>query len=222
MLVGESRDASAGAGFAAAVGARRGGTTDQRRVLDVDADLPGRLADLTVLAGRRASGYSLQSWSGMAAEPDVDQLAAVIEAIADAPRPGSMKAEQWDAARVRADEARSLALGLTVHSIAARHDQSGELAALTQVCIDPLLPGWAFQLLTVVARRHRGHRLGLLVKVAMHRLLVEQRLGVRRIMTTNEASNQPMIGINEQLGYRITDTFASWELPVADALVAAG
>ena len=49
----------------------------------------------------------------------------------------------------------------------ARHDASGELAALSEVIVEPADPGWGHQAITAVTRKHRGHRLGLLVKVAM-------------------------------------------------------
>ena len=44
---------------------------------------------------------------------------------------------------------------------------SGELAAITAVDPDLDYPGWGYQLLTAVIRKHRGHRLGLLVKTAL-------------------------------------------------------
>jgi hypothetical protein len=57
------------------------------------------------------------------------------------------------------------------YSVAARHDASGELAALTEMAVDPADPGWGHQLITGVISKHRGHRLGLLVKTAMLELL---------------------------------------------------
>ena len=57
------------------------------------------------------------------------------------------------------------------YTLAARHDQTGELAGLTALGVDPMQPDWGFQALTAVTRAHRGHRLGLLVKVAMLDLL---------------------------------------------------
>ncbi|HEV7678034.1 MAG TPA: GNAT family N-acetyltransferase [Candidatus Dormibacteraeota bacterium] len=214
MLIAETRQPSAGDDFARAIGAQAGGTTDQRRVLDVDADHAARLAVLRPGVQSHAQGYEVLSWSGPARAPDVENVAAVVAAMADAPRPGGLAPERWDAERVRAEETHTAALGLTVHSVAARHGGSGELAALTQACIDPMLPGWAFQLATVVTRPHRGHNLGLLVKVTMHELLRAQHPDVRRIMTTNDASNRHIIAVNDQLGYRAIDTFVSWELAV--------
>jgi hypothetical protein len=70
----------------------------------------------------------------------------------------------------------------------------------------------------VVARAHRGHRLGLLVKVAMLELLAGREPGLERIITGNADVNEHMIAINTELGYRILDHWLSWELAVADVL----
>jgi RimJ/RimL family protein N-acetyltransferase len=55
----------------------------------------------------------------------------------------------------------------------------------------------------MVTRPHRGHRLGLLVKVAMMDRLAEAEPQVERIVTWNNADNEHMIGINEALGYEV-------------------
>ena len=57
------------------------------------------------------------------------------------------------------------------------------------------------QLITAVVRKHRGHRLGLLVKAAMLDWLAEAEPGIGRIVTGNAAVNRWMIAINEALGF---------------------
>ena len=52
------------------------------------------------------------------------------------------------------------------YTVAGRHDATGELAALTEMAVDPADPGWGHQMFTAVTK-HRGHRLGLLMKIAM-------------------------------------------------------
>lgn len=60
--------------------------------------------------------------------------------------------------------------------------------------------GW--QENTLVMPDHRGHRLGLALKVEAHRRLVEAAPGLRRVVTWNSHVNPWMISINEKLGYR--------------------
>ena len=84
----------------------------------------------------------------------------------------------------------------------------------------PEAPGWGFQELTAVTRPHRGHRLGLLVKVAMLDLLAVAEPGLERIVTGNAAANDHMIAINADLGFRVLDHWPSWQLDISE--VAAG
>jgi hypothetical protein len=60
-------------------------------------------------------------------------------------------------------------------------------------------------------RPHRGHRLGLLVKVAMHPWLARAEPGVRDVFTWNSQTKAHMIAINERLGYRVSGCSRSWE-----------
>ncbi|GAA1729851.1 GNAT family N-acetyltransferase [Brachybacterium phenoliresistens] len=62
--------------------------------------------------------------------------------------------------------------------------------------------GW--QENTLVMPEHRGHRLGLALKVATHRRLAAEAPHLDRIATWNSHVNPWMIAINEQLGYRIS------------------
>ena len=54
-----------------------------------------------------------------------------------------------------------------------------------------------------MVRAHRGHRLGLLLKLDMLRWLAEAEPQVEQIDTWNAESNDHMIGVNEALGYRV-------------------
>ena len=67
-----------------------------------------------------------------------------------------------------------------------------------------------------MAREHRGHRLGLRLKLAMLDLLARQEPQVKHILTGNAETNAHMIGINEMLGYRVVGPpEGSWDLPAA-------
>jgi hypothetical protein len=67
-------------------------------------------------------------------------------------------------------------------------------------------------------REHRGHRLGLLLKVAMLRWLAEAEPAVRTLDTSNAASNDHMIRVNEILGYYVTTTTVTWQQDLRDAV----
>lgn len=222
VLSAETREGSPGSAFAAAMGARRG-VTEARRILRL-ADVPdGRLAELRRQAEPAARGYSLVSWRGSPPpEQYLDGVAAVANAMNDAPHSPGFEPEHIDAQRVRDSERLITALGVRYYSVAARCDETGELAGLTQLAVDPQVPGWGYQHLTAVARAHRGHRLGLLVKVAMMELLAEAEPGLERMITGNADVNSHMIAINEALGFRVLDQWPHWQLDVAQVTQAAG
>ena len=103
------------------------------------------------------------------------------------------------------------------YNVAAVSDATGEMAAYSEIIIDPESPAWGYQQLTAVVRWHRGHRLGLLVKTAMLELLASAEPQLEYIETGNAASNEHMIAINEQLAYRVVEPgWRSYEMAVAD------
>ena len=56
---------------------------------------------------------------------------------------------------------------------------------------------------TAVAREHRGHRLGLLLKADMLQWLRAEEPQLETIDTFNAESNSHMVSVNERLGYRV-------------------
>lgn len=213
-LTAGTRTGLAGSAFAAATGARTG-LVEVRRVLDL-ADVPAeKLAGLRGVAEAAARGYSLVRWQGPTPEELLEQAVAVSNAMADAPRNPGEEPEVEDAERARHAERNISAQGVHAYAVAARCDSTGELAGLTQIGVDPLTPSWGHQWVTAVSRAHRGHRLGLLIKVVMLEQLAQAEPGLRRIVTGNAGTNQHMIAINAQLGFKVLDEWQSWELDVA-------
>ena len=212
-LAAEIREDVPASAFAAAAGARPS-LTAARRVLDVAEVSADLRATLRRQAEKASAGYSLLSWRGPCPQEYLDQFAAVQNAFADAPHSPGWAPQQVTGLRVRQNELRTAAQGLRHYTVAARDDRTGRLAALTEVSVDPLQPDWGFQELTAVDRAHRGHRLGLLIKVAMLDLLGKAEPGLRHIHTGNADANTHMIAINDALGFRVLDRILSWQLDV--------
>lgn len=191
----------AGAAFAAAAGAKAG-VAEVRRVLDVTQVPPGRFAGLRDGAARAAAGYALVTWTGEVPEEHLGGVAFVREALYDAP--WDFEAGHWDAERVREEVNRRVARsGKQYYSVAAVHGATGQMAALTGLSVAPGVPEWGRQDPTMVARPHRGHRLGMLVKAAMLEWVAAAEPGLRMIQTGNADGNAHMIAINDQLGYEL-------------------
>jgi GNAT superfamily N-acetyltransferase len=213
LLLGECPEGSPGEAFARALGARDG-VPEINRVLAL-ADIPaGHLAMLRERAEPAARDYSLFTWEGATPADQLAGVAAVYQALEDAPREADLEPQRWDAGRVRQGDLRVADQGLRHYTVAARCRSTGELAALTQLCIDPPTPEWGYQELTAVAKPHRGHRLGLLVKVAMLEWLATAEPQLTRVLTGNADGNDHMIAINIELGYQVLDRWLGWELPL--------
>jgi hypothetical protein len=59
---------------------------------------------------------------------------------------------------------------------------------------------------------HRGHRLGMRVKLANLEFLRRSRPKVSLINTWNAAINDHMVSINEAIGFRAVDRWREWQL----------
>jgi GNAT superfamily N-acetyltransferase len=214
LLTGHTEESSAGTAFARTLGARQR-LTGTFSVLRLGSIPRGHLAALRETAAAAAAGYSLVSWEGATAEHRLVQVAGLLGIEGDAPRPAGEEPQSWNAARVRAADQRLTDQGWRYYSLAARADRGGSLAAITQLGVDPLDPGWGFQSLTAVAGPHRGHRLGLLVKVAMLQLLAAHEPQLAAIVTLTGEGNERMAAINAELGFEVLERQLSWELETA-------
>jgi len=217
LLTGHTEESSAGTAFARTFGARHR-LTGTFSVLRLGSIPPGHLTDLRRNAAAAAAGYSLVSWEGPTAEHRLVDVAALLGVEADAPRAAGKDPPGWDPARVRAADRRAADQGWRFYTLAARAGHGGALAAITQLGVDPLDPGWGFQSLTAVAGPHRGHRLGLLVKVAMLELLAAHEPQLTKILTLTAEGNDRMTAINTALGFEVLERQSSWELEAARVL----
>ena len=208
---------TAGDAFAQAVGARLD-LEEVRRVQHLREIAPGTIASLRASAEKAAAGYSLVSWTGATPDDYCGPLAGVFNAFNDAPRGENQEPEFWDAERIRERTTTFIRAGLLrSYSMAAFHDATGEMTAFSAVLVDPEQPQWGYQQLTAVIRAHRGHRLGLLTKTAMLELLASAEPQLEWITTGNAATNEHMIAVNEQLGYKVAEPgWRFYELQVAN------
>ncbi|MFB9313651.1 GNAT family N-acetyltransferase [Nocardioides plantarum] len=197
---GHDADGSRDVAFAEAAGYRLG-ISDVQRWLDLPV-ADALLDELAAEAATRHEGYELRSWAG----PVPDELAqgwAELDGslMTEAPM-GEMEHEAMnvDVARLREQEESIARQQRTAyHSVAL--DGAGTVAAYSML-VQGDASTVAYQWGTLVHRDHRGHRLGLAVKVANQRLLQRERSDTTRVSTWNAEVNDHMIGVNEQLGFR--------------------
>ncbi|MGD7733469.1 GNAT family N-acetyltransferase [Propionibacteriaceae bacterium G57] len=159
-----------------------------------------------------AAGYELVSWTGPIDPTLAPAMAALVTGFeATVPlgeldfTPPVITAERilhMDTERHRESD---------TATVAVRHCDSGELAAYTKliVSIHNLVP--VYQGITVVLPDHRGHGLGLAMKLAAVHLACEHWPQARRVHTWNAGENDYMWAINERLGYKTRGIAAAWQ-----------
>ena len=121
----------------------------------------------------------------------------------------------WDADRVRALEASLTAQNRAKVTTVARHEASGRLVGFTEIAIPLGAPSSVWQHDTLVVGEHRGHGLGFAMKLANLLALQDQYPAVRLVSTWNAEENQPMIAVNDDLGFTVRSRSTEWHRPIA-------
>jgi GNAT superfamily N-acetyltransferase len=155
-------------------------------------------------AAELAADYELLRIVGPTPDDLMDKVAVMTAAINDAPLDDlEIEDEVFPPERVRDYENATLARGQRLYRLVAQHRGTGELAGHTIVAVEDERPAIGHQHDTSVVRSHRGHRLGLLLKAGMLLWLAEAEPQLETVDTWNAESNDHMIAVNEQLGYRV-------------------
>ena len=196
--------AGAASRFAAATGYPRV-SREEIKVVDLaatEADWPAlaeEVADATL-------GYDLLWWAdAVPAEHLDDMLVLLTRFLDEIPLEGmDLKAQQWDESRLRRIEERRLKSGFHELVVAVRAP-GGRLVGYSNVIRGTSTPHWCGIDGTLVLPEHRGHRLGLALKVRLHQLVREQYLDCRFVMTGNAGVNAHMNAVNERLGYTVVE-----------------
>lgn len=177
--------------------------------LPVDAELLSRLQSE---ADRASGGYRLVQWVGPTPEQYLDQMAVLRNRMSvDVPSADlDVEEENWSADRIRRSDSTSVEMGRFWLTSAAQHEATGALVAYT-VIGGRQDSDAVWQDDTLVHGEHRGHRLGLAVKLANLAALRRERPGAQRIHTWNAGENRWMLAINEAMGFRPASTEGAWQ-----------
>jgi len=130
----------------------------------------------------------------------------------DEPSGDDRREEQvWDAVRIEESDAFMAAQGKERLVAVAQHVGSGRLVAFSELALPQDHPSEAWQLPTLVLGEHRGHRLGLAVKLANLESLEASFPAVTLVVTGNAQENAPMIAVNEMLGFEVVADGTFWQ-----------
>jgi GNAT superfamily N-acetyltransferase len=178
---------------------------DGVKVVDLAATAD-RLPALEAEAAAKLGDYRLEWWLDPAPAEHLASLAAAMSRFIEEIPLGDLdlKPQAWTAERLRGREARHAAQRRTQLTVVALAP-SGEVAGYTNAHLSPHAPRLADIGDTLVLPDHRGHRLGLAMKVLLHQQVRALFPGAEIIATGNATTNSFMNAVNEQLGYELVD-----------------
>ena len=141
-------------------------------------------------------------------------IAELCAAMASDTPTGAMDLEDelWDADRFRASLEEIKTADRDQLLTVVRHIPSKRLVGFTRLFRDKSRPEVAHQWETLVLGEHRGHGLGMLMKVVNHGAVAEFWPEAQRLITGNASENSHMLAINDALGFEPYAANGFWEL----------
>lgn len=170
------------------------------------ADYVARRDGLAAEAGA-ARDYRILTFDTVSPEEHLDSFGRLLGMLMTEVPLGELdlEASEWTRERIRDAEQRQVEIGrhlLTAMAIAP----DGQVAGVSDVRVDDSDHEHAQVGITIVDPAHRGHRLGLALKIATHDLAVSTYADLVRLDTSNAEVNTHMNAVNEALGYRTIET----------------
>lgn len=174
------------------------------------APFAAALAEAKAAAG---DDYRVISWTGRTPEKWVPDKAVLHQRMStDAPSADlDMGEKSWDGDRVRSLDDRLAASPRTILLTVVEHVPTGALAGFTELSVPPELERPVEQQDTLVLKEHRGHRLGLLVKLTNLQYLAKTHPGHPSVTTFNAEENRPMLDVNEAIGFAPVGYGGAWK-----------
>ncbi|SEE53371.1 GNAT family N-acetyltransferase [Jiangella alba] len=177
--------------------------------------------DPELLAAKRAAAqaaagddYRIVGWTGPTPADRVDDLVTLMARMSTDIPTAALETtdEQWDAARLARVDDLLAATGRTRLTVAAEHVPTGRLAGHNVLVLPRDRSRPVIQEDTLVLSEHRGHRLGMLLKVANLQRLAELSPSSTLVTTFNAEENRHMLDVNEAVGFAPIGYEGCWQL----------
>lgn len=176
---------------------------------DVDWDLMERWIER---ASQRASAYHLQYLEIPVPEEHLAQWCEVQHVMHTAPKEDlDFEFETWTPERWRDHEEKMVAAGNNMAAHVAVHSATGDFVGLSDIFLQTHQPEIAWQGDTGVHPEHRNKGLGRWLKAATISRVRAEHPEVDRIDTNNAGSNEAMLGINVEMGYKPILLTSAWQ-----------
>lgn len=176
---------------------------------DVDWDLMDRWIDR---ATQRASDYQLLYLELPIPDQHLEKWCEVQHVMHSAPTEDlEFEFETWTPERWRDQEEKILATGDSMIAHVAVHTPTGDFVGLSDVFLQGHQPEIAWQGDTGVDPAHRNKGLGRWMKAATIEKVRDEHPEVDRLDTFNAGSNEAMLGINVEMGYKPILLTSAWQ-----------
>jgi len=220
VFFGQTSDrVPSGEKFAAAVAASAGLPMKQNQLVLSEVDRK----EIAEWAKLDPKGYRLVSADNTIPAASVQAYLDAVNAMNDMPKGDLRFADQrFTEEQLRDRESWLKQAGMQWWVIVATDEKTGEGAGFTEIQFDPRSPHLIWQGGTGVVRAHRGHKLGLWLKAVMLERILRERPEAKFIRTGNANTNEHMLAINTQLGFRQAWSNTLWQLPLAEARTSLG
>ncbi|MEU8084460.1 GNAT family N-acetyltransferase [Micromonospora sp. NPDC049101] len=185
---------------------------ETRSVLDLTAV---DWAELAEMATGVAAGYHLEFFPGGPPDDLIEAYARAKAEVRDVDD-GELRPSSYDPERLRDSIDTLHRRGMKPYIVLARHEQSGEVAGLTEVVVPAQHPTRADQYDTIVAQDHRGYGIDRAIKARMLLELRSAEPELIEVQTWNAQANEAMLKVNAELGYRTDRDWCEYSVDVAE------
>lgn len=184
------------------------------KMADVDWDLMSRWVER---AAERASDYHILGLEMPIPDEYLEDWCEVQHVMNTAPREDlEFEDETWTPEKWRDHEKKEMARGDQLVAHVAVHTASGKFVGLSDVYVQQHQPDVAWQADTGVHPDHRNKGLGRWLKAASIIKVRDEHPSVDRIDTFNAGSNEPMLNINVEMGYKPILLTNAWQGDLAE------
>lgn len=177
------------------------------------ADLDWSLMDSWVeRASERATGYGLMFLSTPIPDEQLQKWCDVLAVMETAPREDlDFEFTTWTPGKWRDYEEKNERAGISVLGHVAVDRSTAEFVGLSDIYVKRHQPDLAWQGDTGVHPDHRNKGLGRWLKAATIKRVMEEYPEIDRVDTFNAGSNEPMLNINIEMGFRQILVINAWQ-----------
>ncbi|WP_309708756.1 GNAT family N-acetyltransferase [Armatimonas sp.] len=176
------------------------------------AEIPGGLLD--TWTSDLADGFTPGLWEGPYPEESIEEILQLFDIFNTVPR-GELQVDDFKLTleQLRQQEESRAKRGVERWSLYVRDNETGKIAGFTELMWNPHKPTFAHQGITAVWPQYRGKRLGRWLKAELLKKLVAERPNVTIVRTENADSNDAMLKINTELGFKPYLAELVWQVP---------